>query len=309
MIVSLTVNPAVDKSSAVERVEPERKLRCTSPVHEPGGGGLNVSRAIKQLGGESRALWTCGGPTGDLLDQLLSDEQIDHEPIRVEGMTRQNLIVVEQSSGRQYRFGMPGAELNEREIEAVLDAVRAHRGRYLVASGSLPPGVDDGFFRRVAEIAVEHGSRFVIDTSGEPLQRALDVGAWLIKPNVRELCGLVDCALDDERQIRGAARQVAAEGKAEHVVVSLGAGGALLATREEVQRIASPTVPIRSKVGAGDSMVAGIVLHHWRGNTVEQAVRFGVAAGAAAVMTPGTALCSREDTERLFEQMEEVAAR
>jgi 6-phosphofructokinase 2 len=306
MIVTLTVNPTVDKSCTVEHVEPDRKLRCSPPGHEPGGGGLNVSRAIQKLGGASRAIWASGGITGELLDRLLSDEQIDHRPVPIERMTRQNLIVFEQSSDRQFRFGMPGAELSEDEIDRVLDAVRENNGDYLVASGSLPPGVGDDFFRRVAQVAADNDSRFIVDTSGDPLKQALEVGAWLIKPNVRELCQLVGCELDSDDQIRDAAQRVVHEGKAEHVVVSLGAGGALLATRDDVQRINSPTVPIRSRVGAGDSMVAGIVLHHSRDHDVLDATRFGIAAGAAAVMTPGTALCCREDTERLFEQMNGV---
>jgi 6-phosphofructokinase 2 len=302
-IVTVTINPAIDKSTKVGRVEPEHKLRCEDPVLEPGGGGLNVSRAIMNLGGESLALWACGGPMGDLLRQLLDTTGIDHDGLPIQGMTRENFIVTDTGSNRQYRFGMPGPRMTADEAGQFLERLKDHAAAYVVASGSLPPGVDVDFYGAVTRTATAAGSRVIVDTSGAALRAAVDDDVFLLKPNLRELQQIVDQELESNAAIAKAARGLIAEGHAQVVIVSLGGGGAMLVTREGSECIAAPTVPIRSKIGAGDSMVAGIVLALARGEDVSSAARFGVAAGAAAVMTAGTELCRRDDTERLYTEM------
>ena len=302
-IVTLTLNPAVDKNSEVPQVVDERKLRCSEPCYHPGGGGLNVARAIAKLGGEASAYWTCGGAIGDLLQQLLDDEGIRHHPLRIEAMTRENLIVYERSSERQYRFGMPGARLRDTEVQTCLERLRAidPPPEYLVLSGSLPPGQDD-LYGRVAEV-MPSSCRIVLDTSGAALKRALAKSVFLIKPNVRELGQLADRSIEDEQQIQGIAQSLISEDKAEVVITSLGSGGIMLTTADEHQHIRAPTVKIRSKVGAGDSTVAGVVLALSQGKSVTDSARFGVTAGSAAVMTEGTELCRKQDTERLYRQI------
>jgi 6-phosphofructokinase 2 len=304
-IITLTMNPAIDKSSSVDHVVAERKLYCTAPLFEPGGGGINVSRAIKKLGGESRALFPSGGPSGDTLQLLLNQEGITHRPVPVKEWSRENLIVLEQSTGVQYRFGMPGPELRDEEWQRCLEELfSASPGPdYVVASGSLPPGVPQDFYARIARLGKEHGARVVIDTSGEPLRLALREGVYLIKPNIREFRDLVGSGSEEEANIRAMAKKVVQDGMCEVITISLGAAGVLMVSEAGIERLQPPTVPIISKVGAGDSMVAGMVLSLSRGNSVRDAVRFGVAAGTAAVMTPGSELCRREDVERLYEQM------
>lgn len=304
-VVTLTVNPAIDKNTQVDRVVPEKKLRCEQSSREPGGGGLNVSRAIQRLGGTSTVLYTAGGPPGEILRLLLDDEGLTHEPIPIDAWTRDNLIVYETTSGQQFRFGMPGPELRPDEWRQCLNAVADvdPAPDYLVASGSLPPGVPDDFYGRVAQIAADQGARFIVDTSGKALREATGPGAFLLKPNISELQELVGDDLAHEQEQKEAARHLIEQGQCEVVVLSLGAGGAMLVTADTCEHIRTPTVPIRSKVGAGDSMVGGIVLGLARGMALPEAVRYGVAAGAAAVMTPGTELCRREDAERLYEQM------
>lgn len=327
-IVTVTVNPAVDKSTSVERVEPDRKLRCRRPRFDPGGGGLNVSRAIGRLGGSSRAITVLGGPTGEILESLLREEGIDVRGLSTEAWTRENLMVVESGADdRQYRFGMPGPELTESEWRAVLDAIgdeladeghadrngagaRDDGRRYVVASGSLPPGAPEDFYARVAELTGNTGAALVVDTSGEALARALEAGVFLVKPNLRELMEATGRSLDDPDEgdqpsgsHERAARDLVERGAAEVVVVSMGSAGALLVTKDISEHVASPTVPIRSKVGAGDSMVAGIVHALDGGWSLHDAVRYGVAAGAAAVTTPGTELLDAETTEELFSRM------
>jgi len=304
-IVTITLNPAIDKSSSVAHVVAERKLYCSSPRFEPGGGGVNVSRAIKKLGGESLLLYPTGGLTGDRLKELLDQEGLNHRPFPIEGMIRESLVILEESTGRQYRFGMPGPALQKEEWEPFLQELAAMEPSpdYVAASGSLPPGVPPDFYARVARIGKKRGAKVIIDVSGEALEAALQEGVFLIKPNVREFRELVGKEIKEESQIKAEAQKIVKSGRCEVLVISLGAAGALAVSEEFAEHILPPTVPIVSKVGAGDSMVAGIVLSLARGNPLRESILFGVAAGSAAVMTPGSELCRREDAERLYESI------
>lgn len=305
-IVTVTPNPSIDVSTGVDRVEPDRKLRCDEPEREPGGGGLNVARAITRLGGAALALWAKGGATGGLLHELLDRERVPHGSIQIDGLVRESFAVFERSSGRQFRFATPGPALATTGLQGMIDGLAriAPFPAIVVGSGSLPPGVDERFYAQVAELADRRGARFILDTHGGPLRLALDTRRpYLIKPNLRELGMLVEHELQDDAEIAEAARALVEEGACQVVLVSLGAGGALAVTHDGVDRIIAPTVPVRSRIGAGDSTVAGIALALTRGEPLARAARFGVAAGAAAVMTPGTELCRRQDVERLFSAM------
>jgi 6-phosphofructokinase 2 len=300
-IVTLTVNPAIDVAASVPRIFPNHKLR-----RHPGGGGLNVSRAIRQLGGESLACYLAGGPGGDMLEALLNAETLTHRRLAIQGWTRENFTATEEESGNQFRFVMQGPELSEAEWQNALETLASLEPApdLAIASGSLPRGAPDDFYGRFAQAMRQRGTRVIIDTSGQPLAEAVRAGVFLIKPSLREMRALTCQDLETDAEQNVAAMNLIETGKCEAVVVSLGAEGVLLASRESCERFASPEVVVQSRVGAGDSMVAGIGLALSRGESVREAVRFGVAAGAAAVMTPGTELCRREDAERLFRQME-----
>lgn len=310
-IITATINPCIDRSFRVDRVVPERKLRCEDERRYPGGGGLNVARAIRHLGGQARALWSRGGAIGQLLDELLRDEGIDSRPIAIEGTTRENVIVDETASGEQYRFGLPGPPLSEDEQVRWKDAISnlEFNGEHawLVVSGSLPPEVAPSWIGELIG-AAPSSVGVIVDTKGEALRRAIEAGARIVKPNVHELSDLVDEELEGDEAVIGAARQLMAGGGTEAMLVSLGRGGALLVTADEAQGFRAPSVRVRSKVGAGDSMVAGLVYGLAEGWPVIEAARFGVATGAAAVMTPGTELCRGEDARRLFAAMTAAAA-
>lgn len=304
-IVTLTVNPCIDESTSVERVLADRKLRCAESAYEPGGGGINVARAICRLGGEALAVYPAGGPAGDLLRSLLEREGVAQLAIPITAWTRENVNVLEEQTGRQFRFVFPGPKLAASDWEACLEALDSLRPcpDWIVASGSLPPGVPLDFYARVARRARHVGAQFALDASGEPLSQAVSEGVSLVKPSLGEfqhLTGLVDA---EESHLRAEAAKLIAAGRCEAVVLSLGRAGVLLVRAGEAERIASPTVPARSTVGAGDTLLAGIVLRLQRGWPLAKAVRFGVAAAAATVMRPGTELCRREDAERLYEQM------
>jgi len=304
-IVTMTMNPAIDKSSSVAHVAAERKLYCKPPRFEPGGGGVNVCRAIKKLGGESILLYPAGGLTGERLKELLNREGLNHRPFPIEGSIRESLVILEESTGQQYRFGMPGPKLKKNEWEQFLQELAAMEPvlDYVVASGSFPPGVPPDFYAQVARAGKKRGAKTIIDVSGKALDQALQEGVYLIKPNVREFRELVGEDIKEESEIKAEAQKMVKSGRCEVLVISLGAAGALMVSEEVSEHILPPTVPIVSKVGAGDSMVAGIVLSLARGKPLRESVLFGVAAGTAAVMTPGTELCRREDVERLYAQM------
>ncbi|MFD2515464.1 1-phosphofructokinase family hexose kinase [Pontibacter locisalis] len=308
-IITITLNPALDKSTHVYQVLPEKKLRCEQPVFEPGGGGINVSRAIKKLGGKSSTWFLEGGPAGEKLCELLKEEGIDYWTVKTRNWSRENLMVMEDSTGNQYRFGMPGPETHENEWKRCLEKLENMKQdelpKYVVASGSLPPGVPDNFYLQLAEIANKRGFRLIVDTSGEALLKAAGEGVYLLKPNLGELAALANkdqiSALEQEE----IARQVLEEGKCKVLVVSLGPRGAMLASKEGITYVVPPTVPQKSAVGAGDSMVAGMVMSLAKGCSLDEVVRYGVAAGTAATMTPGSELCRKEDTEEIFKWLQE----
>lgn len=304
-IVTITINPSLDKFTSIGQVVPNDKLRCSSPVYQAGGGGINVSRAIRRLGGSSTAIFTCGGSNGQILKSIVEEKSIKHHAIPVQDATRENFTVFEDQANQAFRFVMPGPELVQREWESVLDTLAKMDPKpgYIVASGSLPAGVPDDFYQHIAEIAHDMDSRLIIDTSGKPLELAVEEGAFLLKPNIRELGELAGTEISSEDQEIEVAKSVIRSGGTEIMVVSLGAGGALLVTKDQVEQLRTPTVHIRSKLGAGDSMVAGIVLSLAKGWTIREAIMYGNAAGAATVMTEGTQLCTKEDTDRLYDRL------
>lgn len=300
-IVTVTINPALDTSTSVEHVVAERKLRCGPPRTEPGGGGVNVARAVHRLGGQAMALWSQGGCKGQRLADLLEREGICHRPLQIQGTTRESFVVYEESSGQQFRFSVPGPPFCDSDAARWLAALEQLEPvpDYLVISGSPPPQAPDDLYAQMAARLPDR-CRLIVDTRGAPLRAVLNAGVFLIKPNLRELDELAGEPFTGEADIKERARAIVEQGQAQVVVVSRGSGGALLVDADQVRQLRAPSVPIRSKVGAGDSMVGGIVLSLARGKRVTEAAAMGVAAGAAAVMTPGSELCRRSDAERLY---------
>jgi 6-phosphofructokinase 2 len=299
-IVTLTLSPALDKSTSTERLVPEQKLRCAPVQLDAGGGGINVSKGIHKLGGQSTAVFPSGGPTGLRLQSILKKAGIEVLPLDVSGETRENFSVMETSTNLQYRFTMTGAELSEKEADALLDMIAQLRPGYLVASGSLPPGLPETYYEKVAAFAKKINARLILDTSGAALQAAADEGLYLLKPNLAELSALAGVEKLEMNQVDDAALGIIHQGKCEVVVVSLGPQGALLVTREGFEHIPAPTARKRSTVGAGDSMVAGMVWALSEGKSFREMAQTGVACGTAATMNPGTELFHKADVEKLL---------
>ncbi len=300
-IVTLTPNPCVDVSTTTPRVQPIRKLRCTEPRREPGGGGINVARVLQRLGSEVLAVHTAGGTSGARLVELLRAERVAALALPIAGETRESFHVHAIEAAQEYRFVMPGPTLQAAEWQACLDCVAALQPapRWLVASGSLPPGVPEDFYARLAHHCRSRGVRLVLDASGTALAAALAEGVYLVKPSLGELRGLTGEALAEPAQWRAAARRLVDQGRAEVVVLSLGAGGALLAARDTL--VEAPALPVvaRGAIGAGDSLVAGLVHGLAGGASLREAFALGMAASAAAVLNTGTALGQPKDVERL----------
>lgn len=301
-ILTITLSPTVDKSTAVDKITPERKLRCDQPKYEPGGGGINVSRGLIRLGISSTAMFPSGGRSGKLLEELLEKEQVEISPLATEGETRENFIVVESSTNQQYRFGMPGTRLTEEEQEKLFKSITdmVPFPELVVLSGSLPPDVEPHFLRRIVKVCKEKDTKVIADTSGDALSEVVDEGVFLLKPNIGELAKLAGVESLDNESADEAARELINKGKTDVIVVSMGPSGAYLVTKDLNEHIMAPAVKKLSTVGAGDSMVAGMVSVLAGGGSFSEMAKMGVACGTAATMNPGTGLFKKSDAERLY---------
>ena len=299
-IVTLTINPAVDKNTKFEGLMAEHKIRCEQPVYDAGGGGINVSKAIKRLGGDSVALFPAGGPIGDLLKSLVDKEGVELDTIASKAWTRENFIAVDTNTNAQYRFGMPSPDLTLEEFEEILAKVKIQNPEIMVVSGSLPENLSSIIFKRISEVFKEKKPKIVVDTSGEALKHALENGAYLIKPNHKELAKLLGLEKIEPNQVERAAKVLIEKYRCEIVVVSMGPDGAMLFNKESTNFVAAPKVEKKSTVGAGDSMVGGMVWALSQSLPLEDVLKWGIACGSAATMNEGTQLFKKDDAERLF---------
>ena len=301
-IATLTFSPSLDSATTTARIYPEGKLRCSAPRFEPGGGGINVARAIRRLGGKSLAIYPAGGATGEHLTGLLQAEGVEVDVESTADWTRQNLHVLAEQSNEQFRFVMPGAVLTSQELHGLRMKVAALPPEtILVISGSLPPGMDVVDLLEVIRFAREKGLRCVVDTSGPALAAAVkEGGLLLIKPNLAELAELTGLTLEEPEAIVVSAQGLIAQGASHYVVVSLGPQGAMAVSSKMSVHITPPPVKKLSTVGAGDSMVGAMCLKLAAGATLGEVVRFGVAAGTAATLRHGTQLCDPQETARLL---------
>lgn len=299
-VATLTMNPTFDVSFEVDRVFHTHKMRGRNERHDPGGGGINVARVLARLGGNARCYYLSGGATGKALDGLVDLHQLVRTRVPIAGETRVSTSVFEHASGREYRFVTDGPRLSPDEWQVCLDRVAEARCEYLVASGSLTPGAPDDFYARLAAIANRQGIRFVLDTSGPALAEGLaGGGVFLVKPSIGELRILTGQDLTTDEAIAEAASAIVRRGEAEHVAVTMGHKGALLANASGVLRLPAVPVETASAVGAGDSFLAAMVHAFTIGRDPADAFRLGLAAGAAAVLNPGTDLAHPDDIQRL----------
>ncbi|MGJ4995114.1 1-phosphofructokinase family hexose kinase [Bradyrhizobium sp. HKCCYLS3077] len=309
-IVTITPNPAVDVSTTVETIVPVAKLRGTTQQRDPGGGGINVARVITRLGGDVTALYPIGGPTGLLLKQLVEKEGVASCTWATREDTREDFFVLERASGQPYRFILPGPTLSETEWQAGLALLSGLEPfpRFVIGSGSLPRGVPTDYYARIAAIARARGARFILDTSGPALAAAVAGGVDLIKPSLHEMRDLAGGELPDAAAWETAARTLVANGRVGMVALTMGHLGALLVTPERVLRAQPLTMVPVNAVGAGDSFLGALVAKLATRAALDEAFRFAVAAGAAALLRTGTALCDPADISRLLADVRLEAA-
>jgi 6-phosphofructokinase 2 len=307
-IVTLTMNPSLDLATEVERVKPGQKLRCAPAQRDPGGGGINVARAVHKLGGQALAVYPNGGAAGAQIQTLLDQEQISQSPISIEGIVRENFLVRDQENDQNFRFVLPGPHLSEAEQQKIIDRIDQLEATYLVASGSLPSNVPLDFYARLAQFAQDRQIKLILDTSSsEAVRAACKQGVYLLRNNFHEFCELTGGEPENSMELEERAKQMVDQGGVEMLVITLGSDGALLCDNEKnLQRAKAPPVNVNNPRGAGDSFVAAMVLKLSQKQPPLEALRYAVAAGAAAQLTPGTQLIRHEDVERLYAQISEA---
>ncbi len=306
-ILTITLNPALDLSTEVDQVQPGKKLRCAVPAVNPGGGGLNVSRALAHLGQGSVALVALGGATGSELARHLKAEGIKVIALEAPGDTRQSLSVTDRHSGAQYRFLLPGpvwSAGDQARLLTRLDSL-AKPGTIAVISGSQPPGLPADFPRQMA-LALT-GCGVVLDTSGPALEQAIArpiPGLAVLRMDSDEAEALAGHPLPTPQATADFAQTLRAKGAAATVIVARGAEGNVLVGAGLRLFARPPKVPVISAIGAGDSFVAGLVQAMAGKQGWPEALALATASAAAAVMTPATELCRAADVARLLPQVE-----
>ena len=299
-IVTLTLNPAVDLASQAASVQPGHKIRTFGERYDAGGGGINVARVVSELGGETLAVLASGGVTGQFIEEYLTAAKVPWRSVRIGGACRISVTVRDQSTGQEYRFVPRGPDVTAPECASILAVLGETEADWVVASGSLPPGVPADFYGKAAEVVRARGAKFALDTSGAALTGALKHRVTLVKPSLSELEAIVGREVRDLASQKKEARRLVESGAAEIVALTLGAAGAILATAERVVHAPAFAVAEKTGVGAGDSFLAGLVTGLAEGRTEEEALRLALACGAAAVQSTGTAQVRRVAVEALM---------
>jgi 1-phosphofructokinase family hexose kinase len=304
MIYTLTLNPAVDRELTVPAVEFDAVLRASESRMDFGGKGFNVSRMLKSLGAASTAVGFLGGRTGNLLQEGLKELGIATDFVWVAGETRTNISIVTESHSHYIKVNEKGPLVepaNQEELLGKIDQI-AQPNDWWVLAGSLPPGVSDGFYARIVAVLNKHEAKAVLDTTGESLRQGCAERPFLVKPNLEEAQSLTGLPMEEPAGIAAAAAAIRNMG-AQNVVISMGKAGALLQTSEGSWLISGPKVQQKNPIGAGDSMVGGMVWALTQGLALREALGWGVASGAATASQSGTEVGSRALIESLLTQV------
>jgi len=302
VIVTLSLNPALDKSAYVDQFLPGRVNRLRDITMDAGGKGVNVSRMILALDGQSAAVGFAGGPAGELFLKKLIEQGLTCDFVTTQAVTREN-IKIRDSSGVVTELNEPGQPISAHEMELLIAKLlyRGGKGSYFVLAGALPCGSEPDTYRTIIKRIKNTKGYVLFDAQGEALQEGINAGVDLLKLNRQEFCGLLRKKEASERIIYNAAKELCTRGM-EIVIVTLGSGGAVFVTRNESYRVTPPTVEVKSGVGAGDCMMGALAYGLERGMSFSSIVRMSSAASVGAVMMPGTAAPDRA-------LMEEIAAK
>ncbi len=304
MIATVTLNPSLDRTVTVEELIVDEANRLTSLRRDPGGKGINVSRVIHELGGETVSYGFIGGIDGETLKHLLQQQGVPFDFTQIKGEIRSNFIITDLTTCHQTRIDAPGPHIMRHELQKLVQKVKhiSPKPDFLVFAGSVPPAVPAEIYRQLIETAKNNGIKTVLDSDNKWLKEGIKAKPNVIKPNVHEAEELLDQHLRSETAIVKALKLLVDSG-IEVAVISRGKEGLIAANGEKVVKAIPPQVEVRSTVGAGDSTIAGLVLKLNEGLGIDEACLWAVAAGTAATLTPGTELCRREDVERLLSKV------
>ncbi len=302
MIYTVTLNPALDKTVEIPSLTVDSVNRITTMRTDPGGKGINVSKVILKLGGESIAVGILGGNTGRAIRNAVEDMKIPAAFRFVEGETRTNLKVIDPVNHTNTDLNEPGITVSGEILNGLLEELlpKVKNGDIVVLSGSLPKGSPKDTYHTWTDACKKAGAKVILDADGELLLNGLSAAPYLIKPNHHELSGLMGETLETPEELEKAARRLMAQYGIAKIVVSMGGAGALYVTAEETIYAEGLKVPVKSTVGAGDSVVAALAVSEESGKSLEDTVRLSTACGAANVMCSGTQAAEYEVIEELM---------
>ena len=305
MILTVTLNAAVDKTYTVENFRIDRVHRPTSWRVVPGGKGINVARVYRELGDEATATGFAGGHNGEYILDGMNAEGLRSDFVRTAGESRVCIAILDPTKRTQTELNEVGPEISDEEVQRLkLKYESLVQGmKYVILSGSIPPGVPDNIYRELIDIARHYGVPCVLDTSGQPLVEGLQAKPLMAKPNVHELSAIGGRQLATIEETAEAAYELRNQG-IDIMVVTLGRDGALAVTSDGLWRAKPPEIPFVSAVGSGDALVAAFVHVIGTGGAVPEALKLGAAAGAANAMTFGAGFCKKEDILSLAELVE-----
>jgi 6-phosphofructokinase 2 len=302
MIHTITANPALDLTYRVKDIKLDDKIRATEVIRAAGGNGINVSRVAARLGHPTVAMAFVGGRSGEEFEDRLKSEGVRTWFTQHADDTRTN-VIIQDDKGQQVRVSGVKAKVTQAEVESfIANIMDLRRPDFLVISGSLLTGMPKDFYVAVTRYAVRDGVKVAADADGDELKSAVEAGVYLIKPNHYELERLSGQEVKTHEDAVRAARKVIQQG-VEIVVCSLGANGAVLVTEQEAWQAVPPTIKVDSAVGAGDSLLAGVLVAIAENKSWDEVLRLGVACGTATAMTPGTDLCFMKDIEVILPQV------
>ena len=304
MITTVTLNPAIDKMITVEKMNIGGVNIVGSIQIDPGGKGVNVSRVIQRLRGKTVALGFVGGGMGRCIIHCLKRERVTTDFVEVEGETRVNLSLMERSKKTVTSFHEMGHRVREIELEILKDKLKGWlaESKIVVLSGSVPPGIHQGIYKELIFLIKSRGVKVFLDTHGQPLKEGIKAAPYLVKPNLDEMRELTGSPLSSDEDIVSSGKRLIESG-VDIGIVSMGERGAYIFTEDKTLRAVAPRIEMLSTIGSGDSMIAGLALSLARGDSLEDAISLGVAAGAATAMTMGTELCRRDDVVRLKKEI------
>lgn len=303
MVYTITLNPALDRTLWLEKIQPDESNRIEKEQRYAGGKGIDVSRVLTTLGVSNKAVGFVGGFAGEELEGRLLNEGISCDFIRIPGETRTNIIVNDMSNRSQTVFSASGPEIKPYELMQMIHKIeKLEKPDIVTISGSLPPGVHPEIYRKIIEIAKNKGARTILDTDGDALKVGIQGFPDVIKPNTHELSRLVDIEFKEMDEIISAAQSVREKG-IRIVLVSMGSRGILLIGEKEQYLASPPKVEVKNTIGAGDSAVAGFVYGLIKGKSLKEVLIYAVAAGTATTLRPGTALCQKDDFLKLIPEI------